>query len=57
MITVVKGGPKFEKLAEIQMPDEIAASPAILPTAFTSRWRAGTRFTVGRIRLTLISSA
>jgi outer membrane protein assembly factor BamB len=28
-VTVVKAGPKFEKLAEIQMPDQIAASPVV----------------------------
>jgi outer membrane protein assembly factor BamB len=29
MITVVKAGPNFERLAENQMPDEITASPAM----------------------------
>ena len=28
-VTVVKAGPKFEKLAENRMPDQISASPAI----------------------------
>ena len=28
-VTVIKAGPKFEKLAEIRMPDQFAASPAI----------------------------
>ena len=29
VITVVKAGPKFEKLAENNLPDDITASPVI----------------------------
>jgi hypothetical protein len=29
VVTVVKAGPKFEKVAENKLPDQIAASPVI----------------------------